>query len=211
MKRQITQIFHNMIERERRSGGQGAQEAKSADAPQDGDAGELFIGRDAFAGAPSCDGFEAVLDRNRFVRTVDGMIAKEQREGCMLVCDLDRFQDINDMYGRDTGDAVLRNTVNVLCDCLDRCACIGRQGDDTFALWFPGVPRESAGDLLRQVGVVNDRLLHPAGELPPVSVSAGAAFREPGDDCHELGRKAHKMLYKVKGSGRCGCEIYRNK
>lgn len=77
-------------------------------------------------------------------------------------------------------------------------------------LWIPEFSYEKAEYVRRQVGRVNDRLLHPDQELPPVSVSVGAAFYEAGDDCRSLGKKANRMLYRVKESGRCGCEIYHN-
>ncbi|MCM1121017.1 MAG: GGDEF domain-containing protein [Eubacterium sp.] len=159
---------------------------------------------DRFAGK---DAFDKVMERKAFERTVDDMLHGGQVAGCMLLGDLDRFKDINEIYGRDTGDAVLQSATNILNAYFEECACIGRQAGDVFALWLPGLSEEDADYIRRQAGRVNDRLLHPEKELPPVSVSVGAAFYEDGDDCRSLGKRANRMLYRVKESGRCGCEI----
>ena len=79
---------------------------------------------------------------------------------------------------------------------------------DTFAMWLSGVSPEQEDQLRMQAGKVNDRLLHPAVELPPVTLSIGIAYGGSGEDCRSLGRKAVKALNRVKESGRCGCEVY---
>lgn len=195
MRKQIVQIFHNMI-------GKG-KAVPSVDT-------DMVI-RSEQSDIPVLHNvFDSMEDRNNFGRLVNDMISEGHGKGCMLVSDLDRFKEVNDIYGHDTGDAVLRNMVNVLYAYFAKCACISRIGGDTFMLWIPEFSYEKAEYVRRQVGRVNDRLLHPEQELPPVSVSVGAAFYEVGDDSRSLGKKAYKMLYRVKGSGRCGCEIYHN-
>lgn len=199
MKKQIIQIFHNMIDK--RPGRYRVQKTARAEEPDiTGGAGQL-------EDAAARNVFDKTTDQKNFERIVNEELHEERETGCMLVGDLDRFKDINEIYGRDTGDAVLRSTVNILNACFEECACIGRSRGDIFALWIPGLSEEDTGYIRRQVGMANDRLLHPVKELPPVSVSVGVAFPKEGDDCRSLGKRASKMLYRVKESGRCGCEI----
>ena len=147
-----------------------------------------------------------VLDRKTFERIV-GESLKKREMGWLLVCDVDRCREINDIYGRDIGDNVLRYVATVLCDVFRECTYIGSPGGDTFALWLHDIPRDSEDDLRIRVGVVNDRLLHPADGLPPVTVSVGVSYSNEDDDCKSLERRAGKALYTVKESGRCGFEV----
>lgn len=152
--------------------------------------------------------FDRLADQKEFGRIVDAAISGGHGQGCILLSNLDRFRELNDLYGHDTGDAVMWNAVHELYAHFTGCACIARAGGDIFMLWIPDMSKEAVDDVRRLVGMVNDRLLHPDKELPPVSVSVGAAFYEEGDDCRTLGKKANRMLYFVKENGRCGCEIY---
>lgn len=187
MKKQIIQIFHNMINKEVNPDQQSGQEVSDIPAVRNVS--------------------EKIMDRKNFEKIVNDMFRGGQETGCMLIGGLDRFKDINEIYGHDTGDAVLRSAVDILSAHFKECACIGRIDGDKFAFWISDLSGDDADYIRRQAGRVNDRLLHPGKELPPVSVSVGVAFYEDGDDCRSLGKRASKMLYRVKENGRCGCEI----
>lgn len=150
---------------------------------------------------------QQVVDRKTHERIIDKSLAEEKGQGCLLIGNVDRLKNINDIYGRDTGDAVLQYVVTVFRSVFGEGACIGSHGGDIFALWLPAVSRDDTVEIRRRVGMVNDRLLHPTEELPPISLSVGVSFYESGDDCRSLGKKANKALYLVKESGRCGCEV----
>lgn len=196
MKRHVVEILHNLI----------GKRAKADDKKNDP---VLLRAEDSLKAAGTAQENNAVLvvDRKLFERIVDEYLSVGQEYGCLLVCDVDRCREINDIYGHDIGDAVLRNVADVLRRVFGSDAYIGSLGGDVFALWLDTVSPNGAGDIRMQVGVVNDRLLHPAGELPPVSVSVGAVFCKTNDDYKSLIKRANKTLCLVKESGRCGCEI----
>lgn len=200
MKKRIVQILHNLIEKGVKPDGKtdgGKPDSKMSHAVESVKSGDAQ--HDAFA--------VQVVDQKTFERIVNESLSVGQDKGCLLVCNADRFREINDIYGRDTGDAVLRYMVSILCDVFRECDCIGSPGGDRFTLWLSEISRDNVEEVRRQVGVVNDRLLHPTGGLPPVSVSVGAAFYNSDDDCKSLGKRANKALSIVKESGRCGCEM----
>lgn len=148
-----------------------------------------------------------VVDQKSFERIVNDSLSARQDQGCLLVCNVDRSREINDIYGRDIGDAVLRHVVSVLCSVFKECVCIGSSGGDRFTLWLTDISQGSAEQIRRMTGIVNDRLLHPVGEIPPVSVSVGAAFCKKEDDSRSLGKRANTALNLVKEGGGCGCEV----
>ncbi len=211
MKKRIIQLFHNRIgKKEKREPDKGgtAVEIDSLNGDSEGKMLNAAVESGIHADINLQNVLDKVAEQREFYRVVDATIRDGHGRGCILISDLDRFREINDLYGRATGDAVLRNVAGVLYTHFEGCACIARTGGDIFALWIPDMSGEEAEAVRRQVGMANDRLLHPQKELPPVSISVGAAFYEEGDDCRSLGKKANKMLYVVKESGRCGCEIY---
>lgn len=196
MKRHVVQILNNLI-------GKGVKTDEKKNDP------DLLHAEDSLKAAGTAQEKSAVqvVERKFFERIVNEYLSVGQECGCLLICDVDKCREINDIYGHDTGDAVLRNVADVLHRVFGTDAYVGSLGGDVFALWLDKVLRDSAGDIRMQVGVVNDRLLHPSGEIPPVSVSVGAALCKSDDDYKSLSKRANKALYFVKESGRCGCEI----
>lgn len=206
MKKQIVQIFHKLIGKD-----------ASPDISTSGHNYDLRMHGDTAVTDSRADSsvFDSdnmpagvkTVDRKTFEKIVTESLGSGRIQGCLLLCNVDRFRDINNIYGRDVGDAVLRYVARVLCDVFGDKVCMGSTGGDGFALWLPVASEDNADDIRRKVGVVNDRLLHPAGELPPATVSAGAACVGQGEDYKSLVKRANKALYIVKGNGRCGCEI----
>lgn len=194
MRKQIAQLFHNIIGKEVTQEFQSVQEMRTQESSDAED-----LDRDAPV---------STLDQKVFTKNIDRILAGDGTQGCLLIADVDRFMEVNDLYGRDIGDVVLQSVAGTLRDIFGGNTCLGKMGGDVFALWVPDLHPDHAEYVRRQVGVVNDRLLHAKGNLPPVSLSVGVAFSEAGDDCRSLGRKANKTLYRVKESGRCGCEIF---
>lgn len=200
MKKQITKILHNLIGKDSKS--HGKADEKETDPKTIHDTIGVSSGD-----VKRYEAVQQVVDQKTFEKIINRSLAEEKGQGCLLIGNVDRLKNINDIYGRDTGDAVLQYVVTVLRSVFEEGACIGSPGGDIFALWLPTVSRGDTVEIRRRVGVVNDRLLHPAEGLPPVSLSVGASFCEPGDDGRSLGKKANKALYLVKGSGGCGCEV----
>lgn len=215
MKKQIIQIFHNMINKEAKPGRQSVQVTSGKTGHESGTQVESFVKDDSdiivasgkSGSVEAWDVPDKTTDRKHFEKVVNDMLREGHKAGSIMIGDLDRFKDINEIYGRDTGNAVLQNAGDILSAHFKEFICTGRVEGDIFALWLPGLSGEDADDIRRRVGMVNDRLLHPEKELPPVSVSVGVAFYKDGDDCRSLGKRASKMLYRVKENGRCGCEI----
>lgn len=209
MRRQIVQRFHS-LKRKINSTFEGAVEnvRTAADAQEDisragqtdpADREMRITGRKAPA---------ELGERGDFEKMVNEELRAGDKQGCLLICDVDRFREIHDIYGQEACNALLRHVADVLFDTFQEAAYMVRQGRDTFAIWMPNVSAAYADVLYRRAGEVNDLLLHPAGGIPPVTLSSGIVFGTATDDCRSLGRKAVKALNRVKESGRCGCRIY---
>lgn len=201
MIRKIIQLFHNLIEK---GMSPDDETQKSKPDPEISFADALVKHGQAQKDKPEVQ----TLDRKTFEKTVNESLDKGEETGCLLVCDVDRLREINDIYGCDSGDSVLVYVADVLHRVLGDGIRFSRFDSDMFVLWLSDASQDNVSDIRRKVGIVNDRLLHPAGELPPVSVSVGAAFYKIDDDCASLVKRAGKALYHVKANGRCGFEVW---
>lgn len=153
------------------------------------------------------DGANDIGNRREFEKSISTRLAGDEK-GCFLLIDVDKLKEINDSYNHDMGDAVLKNVALTVRLGFRNCDDISRLESDEFAVWLSGLSEDSVDCIRKRIAAVNDKLLHPEYGIPPVSISAGAAFSEQGDDFRRLYKKANGALYRVKVGGRCGFEAH---
>ncbi len=122
------------------------------------------------------------------------------------VIDIDFFKAINDRFGHQGGDAVLRDFVKIAHATIRRSDCFGRVGGEEFMLIMPRTSLQEC------VGIV-DRLLTKVRESRPLgdpdfsySCSAGVSLFKPGEEGNELYQRADRALYIAKQNGRARVE-----
>lgn len=124
-----------------------------------------------------------------------------------IILDVDQFKQVNDGYGHETGDQVLKKVAGFLKSKFRTTDYPVRLGGDEFAMILPGLTRDTGHIVMRKIEEINNLLMHPEDGLPKVSLSVGGAFSENGftDDLYN---RADAALYAVKQNGRCGCRFY---
>lgn len=125
----------------------------------------------------------------------------------LLIIDVDKFKLVNDGYGHETGDAVLKKVAKLLEESFRSTDFPARIGGDEFAVIITDITPSLKSVILNKVNDMNQTLLNPTDGLPKVSLSVGAAFSEYGFS-EDLYKKADVALYDVKEHGRCGCRFY---
>jgi diguanylate cyclase (GGDEF)-like protein/PAS domain S-box-containing protein len=122
----------------------------------------------------------------------------------VLMLDLDKFKAINDTFGHDAGDEVLKAVAHVLQTRLRGTDLVCRYGGEEFVIVLPQTALPGTlerGDDIRRL-VRGLTLSHRTRALGRVSVSVGAAsFPEHGDTMGELLKAADAALYRVKAKG----------
>ena len=123
--------------------------------------------------------------------------------------DLDHFKEINDDYGHEAGDEVLRALESVLTGSLPQGALVGRLGGDEYAVALPQTPAESALILLEEVRQ-HFSAREPSPRVPrKVHLSVGIASRPAhAESASELLRAASDALYRAKSEGRGRIAIF---
>ena len=123
----------------------------------------------------------------------------------MLLVDIDRFKQVNDHYGHEVGDKVLKKTVLTMKQFFRSEDCICRIGGDEFVVLMKYMYEHLLENVRKRLVEINHRLLETADGLPAVSVSAGIAC---GGKDVDLFNRADRALYDSKNNGRCCMTIY---
>jgi diguanylate cyclase (GGDEF)-like protein len=121
----------------------------------------------------------------------------------VLVVDIDRFKSVNDTYGHDAGDAVLREVADRMAGSIRLEDMIGRWGGEEFLAVLPNTAADGAAELaerLRQV-VAGEPCHLDGGDAVQVTISVGCAASLL-DDAGRLVRSADAAMYEAKRSGR---------
>jgi diguanylate cyclase (GGDEF)-like protein len=119
---------------------------------------------------------------------------------CLVQCDLDEFKAINDEYGHDRGDAVLKDVAYELRKKLRSFELVYRLGGEEFLIVLPGIDLLEGGEVAERLrtAVAQER---PAGI--PVTISLGvSAARGTQVDYDRLFKAADEALYEAKRAGR---------
>ena len=127
----------------------------------------------------------------------------------LVFIDLDRFKPINDAYGHDAGNTVLREFARRLRSVAGPQRLTGRLGGDEFAMLVPGSSEAELAVLAEHVLEAARAPIHYEGVALSVSASIGVSrFPENGHTGPELLRSADSAMYRVKQNGRNGCDIF---
>ena len=123
----------------------------------------------------------------------------------LLMADIDRFQRINDAYGREFGDQVLKAVADALLGLVPAGATLARVGGEAFGLLVPGLDAAAAlvlADRVRaQIG--SARIRRPdQGEAERVTLSVGLARARDGEAAPALMERVGAALRQAKDNGR---------
>lgn len=122
-----------------------------------------------------------------------------------LIADIDKFKAINDAFGHDGGDHVLREFANLLRRQVRGADLVSRYGGEEFVVAMPDTDAELAAKVAERVrAAVAERAFElPNGRKIPVTVSVGVATLEGrADSIVNLAKRADTALYEAKAAGR---------
>lgn len=122
---------------------------------------------------------------------------------CVCIGDIDRFKTINDTFGHQRGDEVLRRVAHAIRRGLRVTDYFGRYGGDELMLILTGSTLDGARTRAEQVRVQVESL--NVSDIDPslgATLSVGVSQYLPGEDVMETVRRADDALYRAKESGR---------
>jgi len=175
------------------------------------DVSELTEARDTARKLANIDQLTGLYNRSYLQRHLDSLDRSNVADQCAIVFfDIDRFKTINDRYGHDAGDKVLRNFASRAKARLRENDVIARLGGDEFIVLFEGVKdveevEKRANDLC---AAMRRPFIH--GDLKiDTSVSVGLTLFTPdGADFDAVLREADLALYASKLAGRDRATVF---
>lgn len=153
------------------------------------------------------DTLTQVHNRRYFFELAELEFARSRRYGrdvALILLDADNFKNINDSYGRELGDRMLKIIANCCRNNLRHFDIIGRYGGEDFVIMLPETPMNVAADVADRLrkSIESIRMETHKGELQ-VTVSVGVAIAsEETSDLPALINRADMALYEAKRAGR---------
>jgi diguanylate cyclase (GGDEF)-like protein len=130
----------------------------------------------------------------------------------VMFVDLDGFKAINDGFGHDSGDEVLRETAKRLCAAVRKTDTVARVGGDEFLLVVTELrSQENAANIAEKVLRFVSQPVMCKNRIATVGASVGIAlFPRDAESMDDLIRLADHAMYKVKNAGRNGYAFVRS-
>jgi diguanylate cyclase (GGDEF)-like protein len=152
---------------------------------------------DFLTGLPS-----RTLFNDRFTISISNSV-RDGKQAALMMLDVNHFKEINDNWGHDAGDELLKEFSNRLINTVRQTDTICRLGGDEFALLMPEV---SSKEVVEEVALRMLKTMHNPfiiqGSEKIISASMGIAiYPEDGENIERLIKHADVAMYEVKKAG----------
>ncbi|KNB73119.1 bifunctional diguanylate cyclase/phosphodiesterase [Brevibacillus reuszeri] len=159
------------------------------------------------------DALTELPNRRMYVQHLGKEIMQAKRfqsNMAVLFLDLDRFKDVNDSFGHDVGDLLLKEAATRLKASVKPGDMVARLGGDEFTVLISNLTeREEAAAVAEQIMQVMQEPFYMNGQAFNISSSIGISlFPDDGDNAEDLLKRADTALYTVKSRGRNGFDFF---
>ncbi|MEG3174605.1 GGDEF domain-containing protein [Sphingomonas sp. RB3P16] len=164
-------------------------------------AAETAARMDRLTEAAEKDILTGLRNRRGFLDAISPLL-RDDRNSVIAMIDLDHFKAINDRFGHDEGDQVLRAFGMHLESGLRRSDVAARWGGEEFAILLPDTDLDEAAEIVNRLRLVPTRDGVGSSRHTPVTFSCGLAIARDYGSLGGALRKADAALYEAKRSGR---------
>lgn len=168
--------------------------------------------RDKLRTLSTTDELTGLHNRKYLLERMDQEISRARRYGTplsVLLFDLDFFKVVNDIYGYEWGDVLLRSIADKLKQLIRKEDIITRYGDEEFVVALPNTSEDNAFLFAERFRKDIERMeFIPAGEEErhPITISGGIStypcFKDAEEDANTIIRYAEHALYNAKKRGK---------
>jgi diguanylate cyclase (GGDEF)-like protein len=133
-----------------------------------------------------------LANRRAMRRALDSAV---EGGGAVIFVDINRFKEVNDLFGHAVGDVTLQRLAEIIVDQFRPEDHVIRWGGDEFLVIAPGMDRESARS---RIAAIRQALRRTSDDVPPFSIAAGVAELMPGGDAAVALEEADRRMYAEK-------------
>ena len=158
------------------------------------------------------DELTGIYNRRRLIEELENLTENRRQQGdfALLFVDLDRFKNINDTYGHDVGDLLLKESVKRFQEIVEERDFVARQGGDEFVIIFKDIrDKNYISEKCREILNSMEKEFVLSGKKIKTSASIGVAlYPEHAQNYMELIKCGDRALYKSKAGGKNRFYIY---
>jgi len=155
------------------------------------------------------DGLTGLYNRKELNSKLDELLEKDlwlDKPLSVLMLDIDHFKKVNDNFGHQIGDEVIRRVAQTVQEHANGDCFAARYGGEEFTLVMPETDINRAVEIGVAINKAVSKMVmvrrKTKERLPPVSISVGAASLKSGEDQEDLIGRADRALYYAKNHGR---------
>ena len=139
-------------------------------------------------------------------------VSKRQNKNCsVMMLDIDKFKNINDTYGHDVGDEVIKALSHILLKSVRKSDIVSRFGGEEFALLLPFTDKNNAAIIAQKIrkNVQNHKIKTKNDDIVQFTVSIGVdSILNTDESIEDALRRADDALYIAKRGGRNRVILY---
>lgn len=152
------------------------------------------------------DHLTGLTNRRYIEMSLDARLSEMQRYGWpfgILFIDIDNFKRINDVYGHDIGDEVLKMIAKTFMNNSRPFDTVGRWGGEEFIAIILNVSEDLLHSIAKRLRILVEQSSILAGsDIIRITISIGATLAQPDDTIDTLVKRADQLMYRSKIAGR---------
>lgn len=156
--------------------------------------------------AASMDGLTGLANRQALDRALASALSgfdDRRNPLTVIMFDIDHFKSVNDRFGHQAGDEVLRSISQLAIRHFSGHGCVARYGGEEFAIVLPGVKLKEAFHLAEKFRKAAEKLVcHFRAQALHVTISAGVTEAKNGENSDQVLHRSDLGLYTAKNMGR---------
>jgi len=146
------------------------------------------------------------------VKKFESQYNREQKNYAIIFFDIDHFKKVNDTYGHECGDVILKTFASLLIKLTRDTDIVGRYGGEEFVV---ALHYKNENELEKYVSriksvITKNKFIYKNNKLK-ITFSAGIHLRSKNDSIEDTINEADKLLYKAKQTGRNKIIFWNNK
>lgn len=156
------------------------------------------------------DDLTGLQNKGALTRCINEFLSSNANKGILFMLDIDGFKSINDTFGHDVGDDVIRQVGEYLKTKFSKSRIVGRFGGDEFIIFIENEDDLAlASRLAREVSADITKYIRTPDPNQRIHVSQGIAiYRGEEKNYSEIFKKADIALYNTKNEGKDDYQIY---